>query len=231
MQNSQRPRRIAKPFGASAGTGYIRTVPDSGATSGAASYDTGFPPQTFQPIASGGVPPSGQDMNGVLFDLAGNARWAAAGGVAQYDSAYATSIGGYAKYAVLINTASLGDLWMSSVDNNLTDPNGSGSSGWVRLAELVKSSDLSPNNGYRVQGDGFKECWGYITLAPNAVTTVTLPTPHSSWVVPVGSGVFFDNDVGANIGVQGPVGTPPTAFNVFSSADVPIIFNWHTRGV
>lgn len=96
MQLSQRPRRITRPWAVSATGLYTRSVPDAApaGTTGAASYDKGFPPETFQPVGSGGVPPSGQDMNGVLFDMTGLARWVASGGTAVYDSAYAAAIGG-----------------------------------------------------------------------------------------------------------------------------------------
>ena len=40
-----------------------------------ASYEQGFPALNMTPIAAGGVPPSGQDFNGILYDLSNAALW------------------------------------------------------------------------------------------------------------------------------------------------------------
>ena len=48
---------------------YIRTIGNPslvGKNDGAASYTDGFPPLNFTPVAAGGVPPYGADMNGIL---------------------------------------------------------------------------------------------------------------------------------------------------------------------
>jgi len=175
MQNSNRPRRLVKPFGAVAGSGFIRSVPIAAQPAGAASYDTGFPPETFQPVASGGVPPSGQDMNGVLFDATGNAAWSAAGGIAQFDSAYASTIGGYPMYALLASTTS-GILWQSTVDNNTANPD-SDPTGWT---QVTVSADAS-SNYYRLPG-GIIEQWGEVILTSTGepVVGASLPVPFSS---------------------------------------------------
>lgn len=229
MQNSQRPRRLVKPFGAAAGSGFIRQVPIAAQPNGAASYDQGFPPETFQPVGSGGVPPSGQDVNGVLFDATGNAMAYAAGMPAMYDAGFAAAIGGYPRFAVLAASGTPGRLWQSTVDNNTSNPD-SGGANWALVGESVTSASYG-NNGYRVSSDGFKECWGVITTVPNGYATVNLPIAHNSFCNPSGSGTLRDAGKSNDTGVSDVIGSPPTGFRVFSSADSPTTFYWNTRGV
>ena len=228
MQASQRPRRLSRPFASAAGSGFVRQVPLAAQPGGAASYEQGFPPETFQPVASGGVPPSGADMNGVLQDVSANAMAYAAGMFAQYDSFYANAIGGYPQGAVLAGTT-LGTLWQSTVDNNLSNPDAGGAN-WRSLGGAVQSS-LTPQNGYRVEADGYKECWGVTTVAANDYTVIPLPVAHTSFCNPAGSGTLRDAGKSNDTGVADVVGSPPTAFRVFSSADTPVTFYWNTRGV
>ncbi|GJD63741.1 hypothetical protein [Methylobacterium frigidaeris] len=132
MQQSQAPAKFPVPFGNSAGPSYIRDVPQEsqvGINDGAASLETGFPPKNFQPVGSGGVPPFGQDMNGILKRITQWSRWQAAGATNLWDSAFATAIGGYPRGAVLGSTTP-GLLWVSVADNNLTNPDGINADGW-----------------------------------------------------------------------------------------------------
>lgn len=135
MQLSDIPDFFPKPFGANAGASFIRDIPAAsqiGAEDGAASLTDGFPPLTFQPIASGGVPPFGQDMNGILFQTSAWCRWVAAGAQAQFNSTFATAIGGYPKYSVLASTTP-GLFWQSTVENNATNPDSGGAANWIAV--------------------------------------------------------------------------------------------------
>lgn len=143
MQYSDLPRRLPIPFGSSAGGGFIRTVPVAsqiGTQDGAASLTDGFPPLTFDDVGAGGVPPFGQDFNGILFDATGWARWVAAGAPVTYNSSFSTAIGGYPSGAVL-NSTTPGIIWVSTADNNTTDPDGGSPANWSRIA----SANTSPN--------------------------------------------------------------------------------------
>lgn len=131
MTAAQIPTKFPIPWGNSAGGGFIRSIPtDSqiGIQNGAASLTDGFPPLTFIPVGSGGVPPFGQDFNGIFNQLSAWARWTAASGIAPWDSSFSTAIGGYPKGAVVSGT-SAGTLYVNTVDNNTTNPNSSGA-GW-----------------------------------------------------------------------------------------------------
>ncbi|MDP4023716.1 hypothetical protein Q8W71_13855 [Methylobacterium sp. NEAU 140] len=139
MQASQLPAKLTIPFANAAGAGFIRSVPTAsqiGINSGAASYTDGFPPVCFSPVGSGGIPPAGQDFNGVLNAITAWTRWQAAGGTVPFDSAFALAVGGYPKGAIVQSTAS-GVLWLNTADGNSTDPDGGGAANWVRIASTT----------------------------------------------------------------------------------------------
>jgi hypothetical protein len=126
--------KFAMPFGKNAGSGYIRPIPTPsqvGIVNGAASLNDGFPPLTFQPVGSGGIPPFGQDFNGILNQVTAWNQWQQAGGSVQFDSTFCTSIGGYPQWAILASTVTVGLLWLNTVDNNTTNPDSGGASGWI----------------------------------------------------------------------------------------------------
>lgn len=135
MKLSDLPAKFPLIWGASATSGYIRDIPvDSqvGITNGAASLQTGFPPLCFLPVGSGGVPPFGQDFNGILKQITAWSQWANAGGQVPYDADFASNIGGYPKGAVVSGTAA-GVIWLNTVDDNSTNPD-SGGAGWIAIA-------------------------------------------------------------------------------------------------
>lgn len=135
MNSSDIPSRITKAFGVN---GDKNTIPvDSNTTTdnnGVATFNKGFPPITMQPLSAGGIPPSGKDMNGVLFSVSGQQQWLNAGGAFPYSSDFATAIGGYPKGAVLPNSALTGN-WINLNEGNATSPESStgATTGWVPL--------------------------------------------------------------------------------------------------
>jgi hypothetical protein len=136
------PSKFNNPFGYAAGVPYISSpVPATTGTPGRAALDTGFPPLNFQPRGAGGIPPFGQDINGLMFQTTGWARWLAAGGAIFYDAAFATAIGGYPKNCVLQSTFYPGLLWRSLVDNNTSDPDSALATGWARASRATLSAD------------------------------------------------------------------------------------------
>jgi hypothetical protein len=133
MQSTDIPNRFPIPFANGAGAGFIRDIPTAASTTpGVASLTEGFPPECFQPIGAGGVPPAGEDMNGVLFRVTGWARWQAAGGPVTFNSAFSTSIGGYPKGAFLQSAVTPGLFFVSTVENNVVNPDAD-LTGWQAL--------------------------------------------------------------------------------------------------
>ena len=134
MQSTNIPSKIPLPFAYAASSGYVNTIPVAsqiGITNGKASLTDGFPPLTFQAISAGGVPPFGADFNGILNEITAIQQWQQAGGFFFYDSTFLGVIGGYPKGAILQSTSFAG-LWMSSIENNTTNPD-AGGAGWVSL--------------------------------------------------------------------------------------------------
>lgn len=145
MLASQIPTKFPIPFGNNADPGLIRSVPtadQSSVTPGAASLTKGFPTINGQPLAGGGIPPSIQDFNGLFNQITAWNRWQNAGGMVAFDAAFSTAIGGYPNGAVLKSTTP-GMLWLSIVDNNLTDPDSGSAAGWVGIATTNKAAATS----------------------------------------------------------------------------------------
>lgn len=134
MQLSNIPGKLVLPFANAGGKNAIPVDSQIGITAGAASLVDGFPPLTRTPIAAGGVPPSGLDMNGIIYELSAVIRWANAGGGYPFDNTFATdtNVGGYPKGARIMRADGAG-YWYNTTDNNVTDPESSGAAaaGWV----------------------------------------------------------------------------------------------------
>lgn len=129
MQLSNAPAKLTVAF-ANAGSKNVIPVPSQiPITPGAASFTDGFPPLTMTPPSGGGVPPSGLDMNGILFDATAPAVWYNAGAGYLWDSAFSTAVGGYPQGARVLMATGNG-YWRSTVDNNTTDPD-TGGAGWT----------------------------------------------------------------------------------------------------
>lgn len=134
MQLSTIPAKIAAIFAASAAPSSKNTIPltQVGITQpGQASFDVGFPAVTMQPAASGGINPYGQDFNGLGFAVTGVQQWQCGGGGFPFDSAFATTVGGYPKGAVILNLAGDG-YWLCLADSNTTNPD-TGGANWAPI--------------------------------------------------------------------------------------------------
>lgn len=155
MQSSDIPSKSAKVFAESASGPYIRSVPQTTADPAAASFDLGFPPQTFTDEGAGGTPPDGRDFNGVFNFLSAWARWQSAGAPVTYDATFQTDIGGYPRGAVVASATTFGIFWISTTENNLTNPDGGGagwrkwslSGGLVGIRVFAASTTYTPTSG------------------------------------------------------------------------------------
>ncbi|MGE8128997.1 hypothetical protein ACQKQD_18650 [Methylobacterium sp. NPDC080182] len=177
MQANQIPAKFPVPWGNSAGNGYIRNIPTAsqqGITAGAASLADGFPPICFTAVGSGGIPPSGQDFNGILAQITAWNRWQAAGGTVPYDSTFSTAVSGYPVGAILQSTTA-GLLWLNTADGNTTNPDGTNPTGWIAI---LTSSSASAQTGAQA--------------AKSPFNTVPLPTNQRTSVSNAqGAGVLY----------------------------------------
>lgn len=142
MNFSDAPSQIQAAF---ANAGIRTNIPifSTGAQyANSASYQSGFPPITMTPYDSGGQPPLGADVNGILYAMSSVIRWVNAGGVYQYNSAFSTAVGGYPRGALLQKATGQG-WWQSTIDNNTSNPD-SGGANWVDpVASILINAALS----------------------------------------------------------------------------------------
>lgn len=135
------PKLLKTPFAIDAAEGFRTDIQEStGAAPNSATYQVGFPPVTMQSIASNGMPPKGSDLNGVLYDITDNLVFLTQGGGYGFDSAYATSIGGYPLNARLRLTN--GDIVKSTVDGNANDPNVD-MTGWLNIGNAGEVDSIA----------------------------------------------------------------------------------------
>lgn len=133
MNSSDIPLKISKAFGTN---GEKNNIPNESTSdtdnNGIATYDKGFPPVTMTPLSAGGIPPSGKDMNGILYSATSNILWMNAGMGYQYDPSFSTLISGYAVGAKLLSSDGMNE-WINTSPANTNPPEGTNaiSSGWV----------------------------------------------------------------------------------------------------
>ena len=122
-----KPELMPVPFANAGLKNTIPVTPPGGSAINQASYDAGFPPTTMTPIVSGGKPPRGRDMNGILYEITAHLTYLNAGGQYWFDADFASKIGGYPLGAVLQSNDGKSS-YVSIVDNNTTDFNSDPSS-------------------------------------------------------------------------------------------------------
>lgn len=115
------PFLLKAPFCYAGSKNTIQVTRQSGQDPEDATLAEGFPPITMVP--TGGIPPKGEDMNGALYEISSPVAHYCRGDRILFDAAYAAAIGGYNAGAILASNDYQRD-YISLVDNNLADPNG-----------------------------------------------------------------------------------------------------------
>lgn len=180
MQSSNQPGKISLPFANSGAKQPIPVESQVGIEDGRASYVDGFPPLTRTPLAAGGKPPFGTDMNGILFAVTAVQQWQSAGGGFKYDSDFATSIGGYPAGAFLVRSDNAG-LWVNYLDGNISDPE-SGGAGW---SPLESGNSTVPMSNSTVTLTSLQSSQGIIIITGALTANVNLvfPAYKKQWLV------------------------------------------------
>jgi hypothetical protein len=136
------PDKIITPWATS---GLKATIPETAdPILGRAGFDQGFPAINMAPKTAGGIPPFGQDFNGIFFDVTQALQFMQAGGTFPYDGTWATAVGGYPVGALVSRTDNQG-LWRNTVANNLTDPE-AGGAGWQPEGSGLTSVAMASSN-------------------------------------------------------------------------------------
>lgn len=186
MLQSGAPVQLITPFAQGATGSLINNVPlvpFGGQPAGQVAYSTGFTITNFTAIASGGVPPWGADMNGLLFNATEAQIYAQAGYVYPFNATFSTGVGGYPKGGRVAMTSGLG-LWISTADSNTTNPDTAANAGWVAALANQGASTVSGITG------------GTVTLtnnelnAPLLLLTGTL-TSNASVVLGLSQGASY----------------------------------------
>lgn len=220
MSGAPQPPVIPQPFANHADPTFFNTIPDTTAVAGRASYNLGFPPLTMQPVAGGGKPPFGQDVNGILFALSAHDYYVQAGQLFLYSAAVSTAIGGYA-VGTLLGSTDGRTVWFNTVNANVTDPDGGSAAGWVSLF----SSGFQPFTGLTggvLTLTATQAARKVITLS--GVLTANLAVVLPSWLAPAGRWLFINTTTGAfsttvrtagGTGVTIPQGGPSNPVEVY----------------
>ena len=151
MDASSIPYKFEYTWGQNATAGFVTDPVPATSGGAAASQSLGFPPITSQPTGSGGIPPTVWDFNGVFSYLTSWTQWLQAGGPQVYDSSFQTNIGGYPNGAIVQSATLTAKLWLSTADNNVTNPD-TGGGGWAQFpvvgyAAFTASGSWTPPAG------------------------------------------------------------------------------------
>lgn len=148
------PGKIITPW---AESGLKNPIPPAAnPATGRAGFDQGFSAINMTAKEAGGIPPFGQDFNGIFYEVTNILRYMQAGGQPTFDAAMAAAIGGYPKGAMVLGSDGV-TLWQSKVDSNSTDPN-TDPSDWgtfdIGLKEDLAAPNGSINVGFQQAGVG-----------------------------------------------------------------------------
>ena len=153
----QQPDLIIKPFADDATPDSIDSIPlerDPTDPLEKASWREGFPHITMIPKFAGGLPPRGQDFNGILNALSKHAAFAGSGGQYKFTQPWIDENGGYDKGDCLLNDA-LDTAYISTKDNNTTNFNTTTNGDWIAFAGASKADgSLQIKAGVGLTGGG-----------------------------------------------------------------------------
>lgn len=143
VANPQYP--ITEPFGTAAAVPADITLPipvpsQVGTLVGAASFEDGFPAATRTDPEAGGVPPYGQDMNGILYMMSVYCALMQAGQIVPWNEDVATALVGYLIGAKVTSLTVPGRVWTNYLDANEADPDAD-DTGWAASDPLYATDE------------------------------------------------------------------------------------------
>lgn len=173
------PPLIPQPFATS---GAKNVIPDTSASAQRARYAQGFPAATMQPIDAGGVPPLGEDFNGILFDITSWLFALQGGQLPAWDSDVSDALSGYAKGAVVLMNGGEG-YWINLTANNTTDPD-AGGAGW-QAAFAYGASAISALTGTLRTLTAIEAGKYFLILTGTLVGNqqIVVPNTYRNWLV------------------------------------------------
>lgn len=177
------PAFIPRAFAQNAAAPFRNVIPLTTATPGRASFDLGFPPLTMQPVISGGKPPLGQDVNGVLYMVSSHTVYQQSGQPYRWSADVAAAIGGYAPGTILGSTDGV-TLWFNIVADNVTNPDGVAPVGWVGMFSYGITSIGGLTGGVRTLSPA-EAARGVIVLTGTLIANmqVVVPAQYRRWLI------------------------------------------------
>ena len=155
------PKLITKPF---AQNGQKNAIPEnysSSMESNQATWDTGFGQITMIPVAAGGMPPKGQDFNGIFNQISENVVYLSKGGRFKFSADYAAAINGYPKGAILQSDDETKE-YQSIIDNNKVNFNTATQAQINAAWKLISTDDMlqqiagkQSSGNYALKGDSY----------------------------------------------------------------------------
>jgi hypothetical protein len=140
------PYKFQHVWATGAGAGpIVDPIPDSGASGGHADQQTGWTATNMTDPGAGGIPPFGTDDNGVKKYITSWLQWLQAGGPVAYDATFQGWIGGYPNGALVRSATIFGKMWLSTVDNNASDPD-TGGADWAQWPPFVEHVTATPGS-------------------------------------------------------------------------------------
>ena len=209
MKASDIPAKWAETWAKNAPLTNVTAIPQTSATPGFASQDQGFPPECSKPIAAGGIPPRGQDMNGALQFVSAWTRWQAAGGPVPWDSGYSSAIGGYPQGTLVLSATTFGAAYVSLVDDNATNPDAGGAN-WQPVSLFGTATTGDVKLSYKTAAD-----FGWLPMNDGSIGSATSgATYQNADAQPLFSLMFLNmTDSNAPLLTSAGAGTNRAAFS------------------
>lgn len=152
---------------------------------GKAGFDVGFSSINMTSEAAGGIPPWGQDFNGILYSITRAIQYVQSGALPTFSSDLSTATSGYKKGAMLIGLDGV-TVWQNEVDGNTTDPDSISASGWVNFPiKYLPKRTFSESDSIRIPDvdGGLIIQWGKTTSFASGQSNVTFPSEFPNSVV------------------------------------------------
>ncbi|WP_337228177.1 phage tail protein [Proteus faecis] len=158
------PKLISKPFAQNGQKNIIPEKYETSMESNQATWDQGFGQITMLPVSAGGLPPKGQDFNGILNQMCETIVHISKGGVFKFSADYATAINGYPKGAIL-QSEDEKKYYQSLIDNNKVNFNTANQDQVKASWKLVMTDDLLDQLSKKLESSAVAQSTGTSTTS------------------------------------------------------------------
>ncbi|MEW4516603.1 phage tail protein [Proteus vulgaris] len=177
-----------------------------------ATWDQGFGQITMLPVSAGGLPPKGQDFNGILNQMCETIVHISKGGVFKFSADYATAINGYPKGAIL-QSEDEEKYYQSIIDNNKVNFNTASQDQIKTSWKLVMTDDLLDQLSKKLESSAVVQSTGTSTtsvMSQKASTDSFQPKgnyqPAGNYALLSGASftgpVYAEGEIGAYKGIK-----------------------------